>query len=196
MLTHYTCRHSLLIDFLLADRMIVKFCRANALIPWLTRVFDFTYAPIYLIRHPFAVVASQLKHPAWNPNFDGYRIPDCPYNEFYLRHADFLASLQDKYEELVSTWCLTNLVPLRNSRNNKSWITVYYENLLFNPEQELGRIFGRWGLPLPESILSRVTHPSSSTSDATFQQSREKQLSKWQNFFDKTEIERMMNVLS
>jgi hypothetical protein len=92
-LTHYTCSFSSPFYFLFADRMLVKFCRANALVPWLTRVFDFKYEPIYLVRHPFAVVASQLSHPAWESKFDGYQIPDGPYNDLYLIHAHFLSNL-------------------------------------------------------------------------------------------------------
>ena len=32
--------------FLRANRMIVKICRANAMIPWITRIFQFKHAPI------------------------------------------------------------------------------------------------------------------------------------------------------
>jgi hypothetical protein len=86
-------------------------------------------------------------------------------------------------------------VPLRNVRNNQSWITVYYEDLTLHPEQELKKIFDRWGLPLPSAALSRATLPSATTREATFQQGVYKQLSKWKQFFDKTQIERMKAVL-
>lgn len=48
-------------DYLRAERLVVKLCRANGALPWLTEAFDFRYAPIYLVRHPFAVAASQVK---------------------------------------------------------------------------------------------------------------------------------------
>lgn len=194
-LNYYTCSFSSPFDFLFAERMVVKFCRGNALLPWLTRFFNFTYQPIFLVRHPFAVAASQLSHPAWASEFKGYNIPDSPFNEIYLQHSDFLLSLKHKYEALVATWCLTNLIPLRNPRNNRDWITVYYENLILNPEQQLGNIFNRWNTPLPASVLKHITIPSATTRDATFRQSREKQLSKWKRFFDKTQTERMTAVL-
>jgi hypothetical protein len=66
-LNDWTCSQSFPLSYLMADRMIVKFCRAHALLPWLTRNFQFNYAPIFLVRRPFAVVASQLNYggPDW-----------------------------------------------------------------------------------------------------------------------------------
>lgn len=190
-----TCRSSSPFHFLRAERMLVKFCRASAMIPWLTGVFDFSYEPIYLVRHPFAVVASQLKHGAWDYDFKGFEIPDSPYNDLYRDHAPFLSSLGSKEEALVATWCLTNLVPLRNARNNIDWITVYYEDLLSDPARELQRIFRRWGLVLPDGLIEKAREPSSTAKETTFLSSVERQLAKWRAYFDQQQIERMMAVL-
>jgi hypothetical protein len=40
-----------------ADKLIVKICRGNALLPWIVNQYNFKYKPIYLIRNPFAVVS-------------------------------------------------------------------------------------------------------------------------------------------
>ena len=194
-LNAWTSQLSSPIRFLRAERMIVKFCRANAMIPWLTRVFNFTYDPIYLVRHPFAVSASQLKHGAWDYDFNGFVIPNSPYNDVYIQHADFLSSLKTKEEALVATWCLTNLVPLRSARNDKSWVTVYYEDLIRNPEKELERIFQRWGLPMPESVINQIKTPSVTAKETTFLNSIEQQCGKWTSFFDQQQVKRMGSVL-
>jgi hypothetical protein len=182
-------------SLLTADRLIIKFCHAHALLPWLTRNFNFKHAPIFLIRHPFAVVASQLKCIGWKPDFPGYRIPDCPFNEYYLAHEEFLLGIRTQEEALVATWCLTNLVQLRNARNDKNWITVYYEHLLANPQREIHRIFDRWRLPIPDDIFSRVGKPSEKTMEASFEQGKAKQLAKWKSFFNEGQLKKMMAVL-
>src|SRR5690606_852588 len=52
-------------ELLQADQLVVKFCRGNALMPYLTSTYSFKYKPIFMVRHPFAVVASQMKHGGW-----------------------------------------------------------------------------------------------------------------------------------
>ena len=194
-LNSWLCNNTPPYEFLFAKRFIVKFCRANAMIPWLTRLFSCKYKPVYLVRHPLAVVASQLKHGAWNKDFQGFVIPNCRYNDVYIRHADFLSSLETKAEALVAMWCMMNSVPLGNARNNKDWITVYYENLIVDPEKELRRIFEIWNLRIPENVLQQVRVPSHTTQDATFLNSIDKQLSKWRSFFSEKQIKRFDVIL-
>lgn len=195
-LNRWTCSYSSPRKFFLADRMIVKFCRANAMIPWLTKRYAFERQPVYLLRHPFAVVASQLTHGAWGNTTTRYVIPDCRFNEFYTEHADFLSSLRSQEEVLVATWCLTNRVPLNSERNDRDWITVHYENLISNPQHELTRIFGRWQTTMPEAVLRHVDKPSFTTKDARFQaKDVETQLSKWKAVFNEAQIARMMRVM-
>ena len=59
------------------DYYITKFCYANLLMPWLIDRFNFN--AILMTRHPCAVVASQLKYPAWKGiNLEEFRaIDDC-----------------------------------------------------------------------------------------------------------------------
>jgi hypothetical protein len=194
-LNDWTCMHSPLHRFLTADRMVVKFCHANALLPWLIRNFSFKYAPIFLIRHPFAVVASQLRHGNWSYEFSGYKIPHCPFNEFYSKHAEFLSKIRTKEEALVATWCLVNLVPLLHIGNNVNWVMIYYEHLLKNPRKEMQRIFDRWQLPVPDNFLDKVAKPSATTREATFEHGAEKQLAKWKSRFNDAQLKKMMTVL-
>lgn len=182
-------------SFLRARRMVVKFCYANALLPWLTRNFMFRYAPICFVRHPFAIAASKIKFVGWKHDYPGFRIPDCPYRERYLEHAVFLSGIGTQPESLVAEWCLANLVTLNNPRNERDWITVCYETLLMNPRAEIERIFTRWGLPVPCDLLDGIERPSSTTKEATFTESKQKQLAKWRTFFSPEQIEAMMSVL-
>lgn len=130
----------------------VKFCRANQLLPWLTNHFTFKYAPIYLVRHPCAVVASQLKQGGWHHVGKKFNIPfKKPFPEFYLEHENFLKNINSKVQVLAATWCLCNQVPLNHPSNNEKWITITYESLILEGEKQLNRIENRWGLKLPET---------------------------------------------
>ena len=183
------------VELLRAERLLIKFCHANALLPWLTRTFDLAHAPVYLVRHPFAVVASQLRHGNWRYAYDGFPIPQGRYAERYAEHAAFLSELKTRAEIQTAAWCFSNLVPLRSAQNDRAWITVYYEHLLRRPKEEVERIFGRWGRPLPEAALEKLREPSASTKEATFQESIEKQLAKWRTSFTADELARMEAVL-
>ena len=57
-LSYHTTSHSNIDQFINAERLIIKFCRGHAILPWLTKRFDLKFKPIYLVRHPFAVVSS------------------------------------------------------------------------------------------------------------------------------------------
>lgn len=182
--------------FLMANRLIIKLCRANAMIPWLTRTFKFECDPIYLVRHPFAVAASQLKHGAWDGKFSGFEIPAGKYADLYRQHADYLLTLRTDYEARVAIWCLTNMIPLGNKRNDKSWITVHYEDLLINSEKEVKRIFDRWSLPMPPGAAEQLQRPSATAKDLTFMGGVEAQLSKWTRVFTHKQIKKMAAVLN
>lgn len=182
-------------QMLAADRLAVKFCRANALLPWLTRRFDFRYRPVHLVRHPFAVVASQLAHGGWDQVFEGFRVPEGRFCGIWSEHRAFLESLETKAESLTAVWAITNDVPLSDERAGTDWITVHYEDLVLNPEQELGRIFRAWGLSMPEGARARARRASATTRTATFERGAEAQLSKWQRELSADQIDRMARVL-
>lgn len=181
--------------FVTADRMIIKFVRANALMPWLLQKFEFEVMPLYLLRHPFAVAASQMKEGSWDYEFEGYEIPDVPFNHIFKCHESFLSTLKTKGEEIVATWCINNKVVLENELHNKGWITIFYESLLLHPEKELQHIFDRWGISAPVGVFENLRDASSTTKEATFQKGLEAQLSKWKKHFDQNEIEQMLRVL-
>lgn len=192
LMTHYTCRTPM--RHLFAERLVVKICRGNALLPWFTQALDLRFDPVHLVRHPFAVVASQLQKGAWD-RYEGFHVPEGVYTDYYRQHESYLNALETKYESLTAQWSLTNLIPLRSEYRNRDWITVSYEHLLERPGREIERIFRRWGMETPEGAMRAAKRVSSSTKQSTFESGRERQLSKWTRFFSEEQIERMMGVL-
>jgi len=196
LLNHWMSSRTFPLKFCRADRMVIKFVRANGLLPWLTRQFDFSNKPIYLIRHPFAVVASQMKEGSWDEAFKQYSIPSMPHNEIYRKHASYLSSLNTQQEILVADWCINNKVVLDNDRHGRDWIAIHYEQLLMKPKLVLQSIFDRWKRPLPEGIFQGLQRASSTTVESTFQESVRAQLGKWQHSFDPGKRKRLQGVLN
>lgn len=191
--------HGSPMGFTQADRMVIKFCYAKALLPWLVNNFTFNHAPINFVRHPGSVASSMIRFErlGWSHYFLPSMLQsDNPYNEFYTRHADFLATITTKEEELMAIWCMTNQVVLQHAHNNEAWITVFYEDLLVQPEAEIRRIFQTWGLPVPQSIWDQLQKPSATARDTTTSpQERDVQLRKWQTYFSPEQKARMQEIL-
>lgn len=173
--------------------LLFKFCRGNALLPWLTENYNFQHKPIYLIRHPFAVVSSQLRHSGWDYSFSGFNIPDQPFTDHYLQHKDFLKTITTKEEIMVAEWCLTNSVVLSDKNNNKSWLTMNYEEFVMNPEQSLSRILTSWGIEFDLSSINFTKNSSTTKADSPDQVVE--RLWNWQHKLNKPQLERMGRVL-
>ena len=181
--------------FLQADRLVVKICRGNALLPWLTRQFRFSYAPVFLVRHPLAVASSQLSWGAWDYDFKGFDVSAFKPGSAQEEHADVLSTIRTKEEALVARWCLSTWRTLRHPRSGTDWISVHYEHLLLDREREADRIFERWDLDVPEQTRSQLKTASGTTKEATFERGADVQLTKWQRQLDGGQVNRMLAVL-
>lgn len=61
---HWTTREITIPRALIANKIIIKFVRLNRLLPWVCKNFELP-PPVLLIRHPCAVIASQLRSDDW-----------------------------------------------------------------------------------------------------------------------------------
>jgi hypothetical protein len=194
-LNKWTMSNTDIIDYVYAKYFIIKICRGNMMLPWITRYFNFTYRPIHLIRHPFAVVNSQLKQGGWNQPFKKYKIQEIKYNDCFEVHKDFLESLTSREEVLTAVWCITNNVPLNHPENNNRWITIYYEDLVIDPEKEINRIFDIWGIPIPIDVDKSYRKISRTTLGEINMVNPEIQLARWKKELTEVQIEKMQMVL-
>ena len=192
-MNHNTFRYSTIKQLLQSDSLLIKFCRGNALLPWLVSNFTFKDKPIFMIRHPLAVVASQMRHGAWDYKFNGFKVPESPYNEIYAEHEPFLTSLTTKEELLVSMWCIANKGTLDHERNNKDWLTVNYEEFVVNPEKTVERILESWGVSYHLEKISFTKNSVTTRVDSSAEVKG--RLSQWQQNLDKAQIGRMMGVM-
>ena len=140
-----------------AQRLIIKFVRATRLLPWICKNFNLP-APILLIRHPCAVIASQLKSSDWN-NMSRPSIPpfldDHPHLQFLIKSANSVE------EYLAITWCL-DYFPAFTSSLPYPWQIITYEELMVDPHKALDKIKLHWDF-VSEVEHSVVNKPSKVT---------------------------------
>jgi hypothetical protein len=196
-LNPFLCQFTSPYEIETADHLLFKFCRANQLLPWLTHQFEFKYDPIYIVRHPCAVVASQLKQGGWGQVSSQFRIPyNKLYPEFYTQHKDFLLSIDSKVKVLTATWCLCNSIVLNHKENNKKWITMTYESLVTAGEQQLKRIEKRWGIELSTEAYQKLYKASATTvKGSPILEEKGSQLEYWRSQLSNYQIEEILEVL-
>lgn len=176
--------------------VVFKFCSANLYLPWL--VDNFQLNPILIVRHPCAVVASQLKHIAWRwiHQHAYFKLPNFKYDAFFLPHKAFLEQLNTPEEILAAIWALLTKYVVHHPYNNKKWITVSYEHLYAKPEKELTRIFNKLHLPLNNHIFKQVNVPSeTSRGQSPKSIQSKKQLEKWRTDLNQMQIDRILKTV-
>lgn len=176
-----------------SDSAVIKFCRGTMLLPYLVKHFEFDLLPVYMVRHPFGVVASQLKHGGWSHTEDYFKLPDTKFNDVYKHHQNYLENLSSKVELMTAHWCITNAVVLNHANNNQEWINIYYEHLVASPKKVINEIFMRWGIQPNFNDLD-FQKPSKTALKKT-KVDPEIQISSWVNFFSKEDIKKMLSVL-
>jgi len=177
------------------DLYITKFCYANLLMPWLVRQFDFS--AILLTRHPCAVVASQLKYPAWKGMIipREKKIADFPYHQFYHSALEKVGIIDSREKYLALIWALGFKHTAMHPMNNKRWLTISYEGLLCNYSKEINRINQRFNFGL-DNLAIDFNQPSKSThKDSLKYLNKNQQLLSWQKELSNKQIATILKVL-
>jgi hypothetical protein len=194
---------------LLGNKLVVKSIGLSRLLPWISKRFELR-GIYFIIRHPCAVVASQIK-----TGWCGYHLTSPPYSDIFptrqqvLEEAseiegldqsliNKLEKIQTQDEILAAVWCLDNYVPLSFSKPHP-WITVIYEKIKTMGEEEIIRLFNEIGMKdIPPSAFRNLNIPSMLTlrGENKIVKRAEKQLSKWKESLSKKQIERILKIVS
>ena len=185
------------------DRRVIKIIRANSIIRWFAREFDFEI--IYLIRHPLAQSLSSIKRghsPCANQFLENELFVHRFLNEELVDYANDVFEGGSKREKFVLEWCLDNLVPLKSSPETEEWLTVSYEELVLKTEAFIKLFCDEFELETENKMLEMVRSPSK-TSDSSDRQTRSKIRSgddqylirKWRNDFTEREIEKLFEIV-
>lgn len=158
-LNNWTLKETRFLEAVKAKRLIVKFVRATRLLPWICQNME-VKPPIFLIRHPCAVVASQLNYGWANATRPG----ETPFIQNYGPFKIALEKTSSVEEYLAAHWALDQL-PVLLSKKPHPWITITYEDLILRPEETIAYLFGKLSLGInKEYALSQLQRPSSMVS--------------------------------
>ena len=180
-------------SFISAKSGVYKIIRGNRLLHWLKANFQFRYKPIFLIRHPLAMIHSLSKHSSWSNDYKPYKLPESRNIEVYEKHFTFLNGLQSNEEQILSHWCISNEAYFKNDTLMQEVIVLKYEDLLLDPEKEVKGIFKEWGV---EGKMSNIAwRKPSTTSDKQGNISPEIQLDNWKKEMNKEQQRKFNRVL-
>jgi hypothetical protein len=190
--------HNHIPDITQAKYFIYKECNSNMLLPWLVKRFDIN--PIYVVRHPCAVVASQLRYKFWDRLIDNPRAPlvdeTSRFKHEDSRYTDLLKVIKYPEERIALEWAFNNSLILDHPDNNVKWITVAYERMYNKPEVEINRIFGRLGLPVPAEIMKKVKNVSNSALQSSVQRIADgSQIGAWRDELGPKRVANILNIL-
>jgi hypothetical protein len=184
-INEWTARELRITEAIKAKILIVKFVRANRLLPWISKNFV-SHKPILLIRHPCAVIASQLKSKDWE-NIEKPPLPD-----YIRKFPAFIKNYQyaeTKEEFLALLWAFDQLPALMFDDLSR-WTIITYEELISAPQDTVKKICDDWGIePSSEIIMSEIINPSSTVSLSGISG-----MEGWKNQLNQVQISRILNL--
>jgi hypothetical protein len=153
----------------------------------------FPVSGVLMIRHPCAVVASQLQHGAWkHVTKENVTIPEALF-ERYNHLPEVFSEVQTHEEILAFEWALQTYVPLSSPRPHP-WCLVTYEELVSEGRTTLRALFEALGRSVPEKAYAQLHAPSATASGALEETNTHAQLRTWRNRLSTKQIDRILRV--
>jgi hypothetical protein len=180
------------IQFLRFRGYLVKFVNANLLLDWMLHLFP--VRAILLIRHPCAVVASQLRHSAWDHVNKEKMTFSQNLAHDYPHLVEIHKSIRDREEVLAFEWALQTFIPL-NRPKPYPWYLTTYERLVEDGHKELSCLFQFLGEPVPGEAYKHLRVPSATTQDGSNIANGRNPLSGWQEQLTAHQIQMILNVV-
>ena len=167
---------------------VVKFIRVNMLLEWMVKRFPIP-TPLFVIRHPCAVVSSIMGYEHWQP-------PELS-RRFLAEHPHFqkfVNGLATVEELRAAQWCLENYVPLSIPQPRPIHV-VSYEELVRGGEGRLAEVFRLWELPVPDAARRRMRRPSTTTAPASHLCQGGDPLAGWRDRLESAQVDRILRVI-
>ena len=185
---------------------ITKFVRANLMLDWIEK--NFNAKIVYVVRHPGAVVASQIaaskakSGAVWDFNGSNKQSILSQYKQDEQLRKDYL----DKYYEIFSEklspvaghtliWCIENILPVYSQQKKKRYV-FFYEDIVNNPEREFGRMVKVLSLERkPDSAI--IIRPSQQASmEMKNEAFGDKSLTRWMKKLSTQQLGEIDNILN
>ena len=169
----------------------VKFVNANMMLGWMLRRFP--VRAVLMVRHPCAVVASQLAHGGWKGlTKDVLTIPAGLLDDYpHLR--DVFEDIERPEEVLAFEWSVATLVPLRHPAPHP-WLLTTYEWLVEDGHNEVDRLFGHLGEPVPAAAYDHLRKASATVSDESNLAVGRDVLTGWRHRLSPSQVDNVVRV--
>ncbi|MFC6858580.1 sulfotransferase [Zunongwangia atlantica] len=183
-----------------ASYVLTKFVRANRILQFVTKNLNLNHKPIYILRHPITTCISQLKtfnkmesYEMFIPWYETMQLADYDIKNKNLTY--FLESLETPIEQKVAYWCLNNNDNICKIDSN-DFYTVFYEDIVINPEIEFAKMFESIGLKVFDGF-EKFNFRKASASDyqKNFRENPEEQLRKFQKYITTDVLNRVQAIL-
>jgi len=205
----YQLNPEMIMHRFLGNKLIVKAIGLNRLLPWISTNFNLR-AIFFIIRHPCAVIASQLK-----TGYCGYHLNTSPYSDIFPTQKNImeeaseiptidnnlierLKKIKTQEEILAATWCLDNYIPL-SFKKPYPWTSIIYEKTIIEGENAIKKLFNKIGEEtIPKSAIKNLRAPSLLTprDELNVVKNTNKQLSKWKKSLTQKQIERILKIVA
>jgi len=171
-------------------RLVVKFVRANLLLRWICENLP-VLPPAMVIRHPCAVVSSQLRK-GWKPS-KKILLSNSYFDEYPEIREDCL-NLRKPEELYALAWCLRYHAPLCIPKPYP-FILICYEKMVRNGVKEVEKLFNVWEIELTDDITSRLNKPSDTVTQSSQILSGEDPLAGWVKNLTQEQVNNVLSVL-
>ncbi|TVO63031.1 hypothetical protein FPL11_10030 [Spiribacter aquaticus] len=167
--------------------LLIKFVRGNGVLSYLHQQFEIP-KPVVIIRHPCAVVASQLRMGRWG---------DHPHVhpkvlERYPGIRSVVSTGKPLHQRLAMTWA-GDVLAARAQQNSVH--VIYYEHLVQRGAEELFPVFEDWGLACG-GLDEALRLPSTTARDWSDLTTVESKLGRWVDELSVTAIEEILETVS
>ena len=178
-------------EILQTETYIVKFVRGQMMLPWLDRHFGFAKPAILLIRHPCAVVSSQLRWGEWR----GMETPRfTTVLEAYPQFEEILSEVRSFEQKLAALWAMEFAIALDPQRPCP-FLVVTYEQMVQDGEGQLERIFGALGRPVPDRAVAQLRRPSVTTAADSHVVQKKSPLTGWTERLSRRQGDEILGVV-
>jgi hypothetical protein len=179
------------IDLLRIEAYVVNFVTANMMLPWMCEVFGLR--SIHMVRHPCAVVSSQLVHGAWEEIEKSFVEHPALFNK--SPHLGAIFERIETHEEILAfNWAIQNWVPLSSSTSEK-WLTTTYERLVDDGLDEVDRLFQGLGIKTPQKAHQMLRTPSATTVTDDQRSESDGRLARWRSHLRSRQIDQILTVV-
>lgn len=128
------------------------------MLPWLIDTFELP-PPAWVIRHPCATIASQLREGSWTGAGD---YSESEYIQKYPEHEKIVKQASTLEEKLACRWAIDHVLPISEGASGKCCV-ISYEKMVAEFDEVLTRLAADWSVDATSVDLVKLRYSASVT---------------------------------